>query len=68
MTLYPSKQRDLHLETELLLVPLNATKRIKKLHASNIYTAKILELEEITTFDEQMSYNISVRFLGKYLV
>ena len=67
MTLYPSKQRDLHLEIELLLVPLNTTKRIKRLHASNVHTAKIWEREEIKTFDEQISYNILVRFLGKYL-
>ena len=39
------------------LVPLNAMKRIEKLHASNVHTAKNWERKEIRIFDKQMSCN-----------
>ena len=44
------------------LVPLNAMKRIEKLHASNVHTAKNWERKEIRIFDKQMSCNESFRF------
>ena len=45
------------------LASLNAMKRIEKLHASNVHTAKNWKRKEIRIFDEQMSCNKSVRFL-----